>query len=188
MSLAQSIRTYSLSEMHETISYVNYCHELSGARMAKYLHSCSPQLVNTMVLSYKLNTGCYSAFPDECQQVSPLLEEIIPLGDYQTLREICREMNKIVERIAISLEYDLSVAKYEAELDTLKYYYRQYMGPNSAFRHFKTTEEKSYHANLSALTRFLNKAKIECPIAYMIVKNQVKCGLKFCWTTFNIRQ
>ncbi len=156
--------------------------DLTGSRAICLMLQRPNQNFHSMTLAQRTLYPNYTLRPGEIVDLADIIEAPIELCDMQTLRQLRKEMNKVVQRIAVGREMNNPlVTEDEKELAELKRYYKQYLDNRLQIRHFPTSSHKAYDLIRSAIKRTLAIAKRDCPEAYHIIKQNLKTGMYFCW-------
>jgi hypothetical protein len=157
--------------------------EMWGVKIVLALIQMPDQMVHCIALSHHLEPEESKSVP--AGKVDRLIRDLdkIPMTDDKTLREVDRQINRLIGIKAEKLKLEQDCSDLDAELDALVSYRKQTTRPGGAIRHFYSVEQKEYQRHRAAVSRLLEKAKKECPEAYHYIKSHLLTGTWFFWSS-----
>ena len=110
-------------------------------------------------------------------------QSVIPRTDDKALREVDKEIVRLIAIKAERQSEGLDVSDIERDLQMLSDYRRENTRPNGRIRNFGDDATKTYQRHMIGIRRLMEKARQECPEAYYYVKAHLLTGIYFFWSS-----
>lgn len=158
--------------------------EMWGARVIGALRALPDRMVHSIELCHYLEPPEENGeFPFDRVDYLINHQSVIPRTDDKALREVDKEMVRLVGIKAERQNRGLDISEVERDLQMLSDYRRENTRPNGRIRNFGDETTKTYQRHMTAIRRLLEKAKAECPEAYYYVKAHLLTGIYFFWSS-----
>ena len=158
-----------------------------GTKIINVLQSMPNEPVHVLQLSHLIEPPEFGSY--SYGQVERLLlkAEELPQTDVKTLKQIDKEINRLVAMKANRMETGADCTDIITVLGQLVRYRDETTRPNGSIKNFRLEEGREYQRHQSAVKRLLKKAKRDCPEAYDYIRSHLKMGTYFTWISDSVR-
>jgi hypothetical protein len=162
--------------------------EMWGVRVVLALIEMPDSMVHCIALSHQIEPVESDVLGEKGTDYLIQNLEKIPMTDFRTLKDVDKELNRQIKIKAERMNLGLKVTAQNRLIKQLICYRKETTRPNGSIRDFYSVEMKEYQRHRSAISRLLNKAKLECPEAYYYVKTHLMSGIYFYWSSKSLKQ
>lgn len=179
--------TNSLKQMPRIAGFFDANCEMWGVRVITALIQMPDKNVHCIALSHQVEPAENRYLgPHGAEKLIQNLEKL-PMTDVKTLREVDRELNRLISIKAELKSAGQDFSEQDREIEQLIKYRKECTRPNGTIKDFFCVENREYQRHRSAIKRLLDKAKKECPEAYYYVKSHLQMGIYFYWSSEKLK-